>query len=153
MRAFLLAVTLVLLPFTLTAHNYTAGDITADHPWARATAGQAPNGAAYMTLVNKGAEADYLTAASAAVSDRVELHTTLMNDGVMQMREVKRIEVAPGSSTALEPGGFHVMLIGLKAPLKEGETFPLTLTFEKAGTLEVQVLVEGVGAMEHDSHS
>jgi copper(I)-binding protein len=66
------------------------------------------------------------------------------------MRPVEAIEVTPGAPIVLQPGGLHVMLIGLKAPLKEGERFPLTLTFERAGTIEVEVVVEKLGAMGPD---
>ncbi|GAB5470876.1 MAG: copper chaperone PCu(A)C [Rhodospirillales bacterium] len=149
MRRLLLAATLLLIfPAGLAAHDFKVGDITADHPWARATAGQAPNGAAYMTLTNAGETADFLTGASGDVAERIELHTHNMVDGVMQMRPVEKMQVAPGEPTVLRPGGLHIMLIGLKAPLKQGEMVPLTLTFEKAGTLEIEVAVESVGAME-----
>lgn len=145
--AFLLL--LFALPLSATAHEFQVEDITIDHPWARATAGQAPNGAAYMSLANNGTAADYLVAAAGDVAERVELHQHSMVDGVMQMRKVDEIEVAPGAPMVLEPGGLHVMLIGLKAPLKEGGSFPLTLTFKEAGDVEVSVSVASVGAMTH----
>ena len=139
------------------AHDYKHNGLVVDHPWARATPGQTPNGAAYMQLSIEGAEADRLLSATSPVAERVELHTHIVDDGVMRMRQVEAIEVAPGSPTILQPGGLHVMLLGLKAPLQEGESFPLTLTFENAGTFEVEVDVEAVGSMEpmhegHDGH-
>jgi len=130
------------------AHDFTVGTIDIDHPWARATPGQAPNGAAYMVLVNAGETQDFLVKAESPVAKRVELHTHAMEDGVMEMRPVEKIQVAPGEPTVLQPGGLHVMLIGLEAPLKEGESFPLTLTFQEAGKTEVTVAVESVGAMQ-----
>ena len=149
MRILSLVLLILALPLSAMAHDFKLKDLTVDHPWARATAGQAPNGAAYMTLTNDGTTADYLVGAASDVAARVELHQHLMNDGVMQMRQVKAIQVSPGDPTVMEPGGLHVMLIGLKAPLKEGESFPLTLTFKEAGEITVTINVEAVGAMTH----
>lgn len=128
------------------AHDYKKGGVHVDHPWSRATAPQARNGAAYFVLNATGADSDRLLSAASPVAEKVELHTHLMEDGVMKMRPVVAIEVTPGSPTALQPGGLHVMLLGLKAPLVKGEKFPLTLTFEKAGELKVDVNVEDAGA-------
>ena len=114
--------------------------------WARATAPSAQNGAAYFTLGNDG-PADTLTGASTPVSAMAELHRTINDNGTMKMRPVKSIAVAHGSTTTFAPGGYHVMLMGLKQPLKPGETFPLTLTFAKAGKMTVTATVQGAGAM------
>lgn len=130
-----------------------AGDLTIDSPFARATAGPARNGAAFLTVKNAGVEADRLVGAKAPVADRVELHTHLHENGVMKMRQIEAVEVPAGGEAALQPGGDHVMLMGLKAPLKEGESFPLTLVFEKAGEVTVDVMIGGVGAMEGHDHS
>ena len=142
-----LAAAILLLPLTTAAHNFKIGDIAIHRPWARATAGQAPNGAAYMTLINGGDRADFLIGAAGAAAKRIELHAHAMQDGVMQMRGVKEIRIAPGVPTLLEPGGLHLMLIGLKAPLKEGSSFPVILTFKEGGAIRIAVKVEGAGAM------
>ncbi|WP_299398104.1 copper chaperone PCu(A)C [Pelagibius sp.] len=134
-------------PLPAAAHDFKVGSLMIDHPWARATPGQARNGAAYMTIHNGGAAGDRLVSASAEVSQRVELHNHINKDGVMQMREVEAIEVPASGMTELKPGSFHVMFMGLSAPLKEGDSFPLTLTFEQAGDLTVTVNVESVGSM------
>lgn len=135
------------------AHDYTLGDLKIDHPWARASAGAAANGAAYMTITTAGAAADQLVKAASPVADKVELHTHILDGDVMRMRPVSGITVNVGEPAVLRPGGLHVMLIGLKEPLKEGSQFPLTLTFEKAGTVTVQVDVEGastpMGSVPH----
>lgn len=113
-------------------------------PWARAAlAGR--NSAAYMTIVNHMAEKDELVAASSSVARVVELHTHIMDGGVMRMRPVNAIEVNVGEPAVLRPGGLHVMLIGLTRDLKAGETIPLTLRFRHAGerTIEVPVLPPG----------
>ncbi|KAA5605073.1 copper chaperone PCu(A)C [Roseospira marina] len=127
------------------------GDLTVTDAWARASAGMARAGAAFVTIRNDGA-ADRLIAADADVSRVVELHTHIMDGDVMRMRKVDAIDVPGGETTTLQPGGLHVMLIDLHAPLAEGQTFPLSLTFEQAGTVDVQVTVTGVGAMGADGH-
>ena len=137
-------VTLGLAAPTL-AHDFRHGDLVIDHPWARATAPQQANGGAYLTITNAGTTPDRLLEAQSSVADRVELHTHDVDSaGVMRMREVDAIEIPAGEATALRPGGLHVMLIGLEDRLIEGEQFPLTLVFEAAGPLEVEVTVEAV---------
>src|SRR5690606_850663 len=126
------------------------------HPWARASAGTARNGAVYLVVENSG-DADRLIAADGAIAERVELHTHIMEGDVMKMRRVEAVDIPSHGSAALQPSGNHVMLLGLRQPLKEGQRFPLTLTFERAGTVTVEVAVEGVGTMapqgngEHDA--
>ncbi len=101
-----------------------------------------------MTIVNRGDEADRLLAVTTAAAKAARLHTNLMTDGVMRMRRVEALEIAPGEPAVLRPGGLHVMLMGLKKRLIEGESFPLLLTFEKAGRIEVPVQIEAPNAME-----
>ncbi len=132
--------------------------IMVEQPWARATAGPAKAGAAYMTLVNHGQETDRLVGARSDLAKRTEIHTHLMDNGVMKMRQVEGVEVEPGTPTVFQPGGLHVMFMGLKAPFKEGQELPLTLVFEKAGDVPVTFKVRGVGAgapmqgHDHDKH-
>jgi hypothetical protein len=114
-------------------------------PWARATAPTAQTGAAYFLIRGGGVE-DRLLGASSAVAERVELHTHTMSGGMMQMRQVPDVSVAAGQAIEFRPGGLHVMLIGLKAPLAAGASFEVALQFEKAGTVRVPVEVRGVGA-------
>jgi periplasmic copper chaperone A len=137
------------------------GDITIQEPWARASLGNAPNSAAYMTLQNMGAAPDRLIGGATPAAERVELHTHMMEGGVAKMRPVDGIEVAPGAPTSLEPGGPHVMLSGLTRKLEAGATVPLTLVFEHAGAVTLEVPVEGVmagtrpghdGSMDHGEH-
>ena len=104
-----------------------------------------------MKLVNRGT-ADRLVSASAAVSKSVELHMMKMEGDVMQMRQVDAIELQAGKTVELKPGGFHVMFIGLKAPLKAGDTFAMKLKFEKAGEVTVDVKVEAPGGMDGMKH-
>jgi copper(I)-binding protein len=130
-----------------------AADLEVHHPWARASLGAHQTGAAYLALVNFGESADRLVAVSTPAAKRAELHGHSMDDqGVMKMRPVEAIEVTPKSEAHLQPGGLHVMLMGLVAPLKEGDAFPMTLRFEKAGEIQVTVTVLAPTAMGPAHH-
>lgn len=113
--------------------------------WARATPGKAENGAAYLTI--QSPTADRLVSISSPVAKKAELHTMSMAGTVMQMRPIAGLDIPAGQPVTLKPGGEHIMLLGLKGPLREGQSFPMTLTFEKAGTRDVNVAVEKLGAM------
>lgn len=108
--------------------------------WARPPIGQARNSAAYMTLTNRGADADRLVKATTAAAGKVELHTTVREGEVLRMRQVQSVELKPGAAVKFAPGGLHVMLLDVKS-IKAGETFTLTLEFEKAGKQDVAVAV------------
>lgn len=123
------------------------GGMTVTQAWARATPGNVKTGAIYLTATNNGASADRLIGASSPAAEKAELHEMSMDNGIMKMRPVKSLAIAPGKSLVLKPGGYHVMLTGLKAPLKEGDTVPLTLQFEKAGAIAVTAQIAKVGAM------
>ncbi len=131
-----------------------AAGIRVEEAWARATPGAAKVGAAYFTVDNHGATADRLLGASVApsVAERSEIHTHLMEGGVMRMRPVQAVEVEPGAELVFQPGGLHIMLIGLKKPLRQGDVFALTLVFEKAGPVTVDVGVRAVGAPGRGGH-
>lgn len=148
-RALALA-TLGLSALAAQAHSFKLGAIDIGHPYARATVAGQPTGGGFLRLENRGGD-DRLVAASAEVSKSVELHTMSMEGDVMRMRQVDAIELPAGKAVELKPGGLHIMFIGLKAPLKQGDKFPLKLKFEKAGEVTVQVNVEAAGA-SHDKH-
>jgi periplasmic copper chaperone A len=120
-------------------------DLQVTDAWARATPGAAQTAAAYVTITS--AAGDRLTGASTPVAQKAELHTMTMDGNVMKMRQVDGIDLPAGQAITLKPGGYHIMLTGLAQPLKEGQTFPLTLTFDKAGTQQVTVAVQKVGSM------
>ncbi len=123
------------------AHGYQAGPLKIGHPWARpALAGRAGGG--YLTVTNTGRAADTLIAAASPVAARVTLHEMRMNGAVMSMRPVKALAIAPGATLTLAPGGYHLMLEGLKRELKVGERVPGTLTFQKAGTVNIEFAVQ-----------
>lgn len=126
------------------AAGYKVGDISISEAHARATVASQPSGAAYLTLENSGAAADRLVGVSSPVAGSAEIHTMSMDGDVMRMREVGTLPLAPAAKIAMKPGaGYHIMLMGLKKPLLEGDTFALTLDFEKAGRIEVPVTVGG----------
>ena len=111
-------------------------------PWSRSTPPMAKTAAVYMTVVNTGTEADRLLSASTPVAGEAGIHRTTNEDGVMKMSPAGPIEVKPGSAVTLRPGELHVMMMDLKQPLADGQTFPLDLVFEKAGRIEVMVKVQ-----------
>jgi periplasmic copper chaperone A len=115
-------------------------------PWSRATPGASKNGAVFLEIKSVADEADKLLSASGVVAENIEIHNHINDNGIMQMRRVDFIEIVEGGSTKLVPGGYHIMLLGLKQPLKAGETFKLKLTFEKAGAIEVDVAVRANNA-------
>lgn len=117
-----------------------------EKPWTRASAPGAQVAGGYMTIRNQAGAKDRLVAASSPVSARVELHVHVNKDGVMQMREVPGYDVPARGAFELKPGGAHLMFIDLKRPLKEGETVPVTLNFEKAGEVRAEFQVGGLGA-------
>lgn len=125
--------------------------ITVQQPWARATPGGAKTGVVYMTIINNGGIDDQLVAASTPVAGEAQVHEMTMDNGVMKMRPIPALDVKPGATVKLAPGGYHVMLLDLKRPLKDGDSFPLTLTFAKSGKRNVQVKVAKIGAMQPNS--
>jgi copper(I)-binding protein len=129
------------------AETYTVGSIEIGNPWARATPKGASVGGAYMTITNKGAEADRLIGASSPIASQMEVHQMTMDKGVMAMRPVQGgLEIKPGQTVVFNPESFHFMLIGLKQPLAQGERLKATLEFAKAGQLALEYAVESMGA-------
>jgi copper(I)-binding protein len=123
--------------------------IAVERPWARATPGGAKTGAVYVSLTNKGSVADRLLSATTPVAEKVQFHSVSEEGGVVRMREMPAIEIAPGANVVFSPGGMHIMLVGLNQPMREGHAIPLTLVFEKGGKVDVMVPVAKVGAMQH----
>ena len=140
-----------------TAHDYTVGSIHIDHPWTRATPKGAKVAAGYMTIGNRGTVPDRLIGGSSTVAGRFEVHQMTTEHNVMTMRPVSGgLEIKPGETVELRPESFHIMLLDLRQPLAKGERVKGTLVFEKAGTVEIEYLVEALGApggSEDGSHS
>ena len=120
------------------------GQLEVSNAWARATPAKAENGVAYLTI--RSPTPDRLVSVSSPVAKKAELHTMEMAGMVMKMRPLAGLDIPAGQPVTLKPGGEHIMLMGLGGPLQEGQSFPLTLTFEKAGTREVSVAIEKPGA-------
>ncbi|RYD65160.1 MAG: copper chaperone PCu(A)C [Sphingomonadales bacterium] len=134
------------------AQDARKGSITAADPWSRATSHRASVGAGYLTIRNTDTRPDRLVSATSPRAAKVEIHTMSLEGGIMRMRPLPNgLEVPAGGEAALAPGGYHIMLIGLKSPLKEGERIPATLRFERAGTLRVQFKVAAAGAPGPDA--
>ena len=146
-----LAAALALAGLAAQAHEFKAGAITIVHPYARPTVAGQPIGGGFMKFVNDGG-ADRLVSVSAEVSKSVELHEMKMEGDVMRMRQVDGVELQAGKTVEFKPGGFHVMFIGLKAPLKTGDSFPVKLKFQKAGEVTVDLKVEAPGADHGTKH-
>ena len=151
MRVIVIAAIMVLSLLTtrVDAQQTADASLEVQHAWARASAGT--TGAAYFSIVNRGSAPDRLLAIKTAVAAKAELHENKMEDGVMKMRPIGPITIGPGMSAVLKPGADHVMLIGLAHPLKEGESFSLTLSFERVGEVQVPVRVQRAGAMGADA--
>jgi copper(I)-binding protein len=139
----LVALAALLVGSLAQAHSYTAGSLKIDHPAARATMGNMSNGAAFVQIENTGNADDALLSVSSPAAASVEVHSMSMEGDVMKMRAIEQLDIKAGSKVEMKPGnGYHIMLLGLKKPLKLGDEFPLTLTFKKAGKVKVSVHVE-----------
>ena len=136
----------VLAALWLSSGAAAADGIMITGAFARASAGTGKNGAAFMTLKNHSSRDYHLVAVRTARARKAELHTHIHDQGVMRMRPVARITVPAGAAATLKPGGDHVMLMGLTAPLKKGDTLSLTLVFEHAGEIAVAVPIGAIGA-------
>jgi copper(I)-binding protein len=134
------------------AQDVTAGNMKISAQWTRATPKGATVGGGYMKITNTGTTADRLVGGSSAVSARFEMHEMSMEGGVMKMRELsKGLEIKPGQTIEFKPGGYHVMFMGLKQQFMPGERIKATLQFEKAGKVDVDFSVAGVGAQGPDA--
>ncbi len=132
------------------AQEYKVGDMRIDHAYARPTVAAQTAGAVYLSIENLGKNSDQLVSVSSPVSKSAELHTMSMQGDVMKMREVAGIEIKPSERIVMAPGhGYHIMLMGLKQPLKPGEKLPVSVRFKNAGSLEMQIIVEDPKAGKH----
>jgi copper(I)-binding protein len=137
------------------AHDYTRGGLFIDHPWTRPTPQGVKVGSGYLVIRNRGKVPDRLVSASSPIAGKVEIHRTAVKDGVVTMGEVPGgLTIAPGKSIELKPRGLHLMFLELKQPLKQGEKFPATLVFERAGTVDVEFKIEAMSttAPPKDGH-
>jgi copper(I)-binding protein len=143
----ILAILLFLLPGMAAAGDYTLGSLEIGHPWTRATPPTAPTAGGFLVVANKGATSDRLVAVRTVASQQAQIHQMKMEGDVMRMRELEKgLEIPAGGTVTLAPGGFHLMLIGLTAPLKAGTRVPVTLVFEKAGSIDIELDVQAMGS-------
>jgi periplasmic copper chaperone A len=127
--------------------TFKLGDLTVTSPWTRATPGGAKIAGGYLKITNNGTAADRFLGAKSDATDHVEIHEMSMSDGVMKMRPLPNgIEIKPGETVELKSGGYHLMFMDLKQPLKQGDTLKATLQFDKAGPLDVNFNVNALGA-------
>ena len=140
-----IALTLVAVFYFMRTAETAPAEIAVMRAWARATPPGAAVGAVYLTLENKGGAADRLVAITSPAAQSAMLHETIEESGVSTMRETEG-GIAPGTTLEMRPGGAHIMLMGLNAPLKEGETIAVALDFEKAGRVNVSAKVEALGS-------
>jgi copper(I)-binding protein len=146
-HSFGLAVALSLSTVPAQAADYDVGPIHIAQPWSRATPKGASVAAGYMTVTNKGTAPDRLTCVAADAAARCEIHSMIMEQGVMKMRPLPDgLEIKPGETVQLKPSGFHVMFMGLKHPLVQGKTVKGTLKFQNAGTVDVEYAVQSIAA-------
>jgi copper(I)-binding protein len=124
------------------AHQYSVGNLVIGHPWSRPTASGMPTGVAYLSITNNGTRQDTLVSASTPAAARVEFHRSSLESGMARMRPTGELIVAPNTTLTAEPGGLHLMLVDLKAPLVAGSSIPLLLQFKSAGLITVQLKVE-----------
>jgi copper(I)-binding protein len=126
------------------AHEFTLGNLEIHHPASKATLPGQPVGGGFLTITNKGSEADRLVSITApTVSDDVQIHEMAIENDIMKMRQLPDgIEIPAGATVELKSGGQHLMFMSIKQPFKEGESFKATLTFEKAGTIDVDFKIE-----------
>lgn len=137
------------------AHGFKLGNIKIEHPYATPVGEGIKNGAVYIRgLRNDGKVTDQLIGASSTMASKIEIHSMEIQGNVMRMRQVAAVDLPPGETVELAHGAdrsYHLMLVGLTRPLKEGERFPVTLTFQKAGSVEVTVVVQKA-PMFHEGH-
>ena len=129
------------------AHDYQVGELKIEHPWARPTVPGQSAGGAFLSVNNTGRAADRLLGGTSPAAAKVEVHEMRMDGDVMRMRELTALELPAGKLVKLAPGGLHVMLVGLKAPLKIGDKVALKLRFEKAGEIDLILNVESKPAV------
>ena len=158
MRILALAAASLAIAAPVAARDVTKGDLTLVHPQMRASLGRAPTTGGYVTIRNAGARPDRLLSASCACAERVELHTHQMQGGVGRMTRVPALAVPARGETTLAPGGAHLMFVGLKGRLADGQEQPVTLVFERAGKVTARFHVRArvdapaAGAAEHHAH-
>lgn len=148
-----LALSMTSLTAGIAAEAIQLGDLKIENAWTRATPPNAKVGGGYLTITNVGSAADRLVSGSSEIAGKVEFHDMKIENGVMKMRPLSDgLEIPPGESVKLAPGGMHVMFMKLTGPLKKGEMVKATLTFEKAGSVDVMFPIAAIGASSAENY-
>lgn len=126
-----------------------SAEIQITRAWSRASVGSGGNGVVYLTIENTGTQIERVVSVATPIAKHASLHKTVEEDGMVRMLPVPNLEIAPTSWIVFEPGGLHVMLMGLRAPIEAGSRFPLTVRFEKVGPIETEVVAGSVGALAY----
>jgi copper(I)-binding protein len=147
------ALLLTMVASTAFAHEYKLGSLVINHPWSRATPKGATVAGGYLKITNTGTTADRFVAGSSNAGKRFEIHEMSLNGGVMKMRELKEgVEIPPGATVEFKPGAYHVMFVDIAKPFAKGDKVKASLTFEKAGKLEVEFWVGDIGGTPKEEH-
>ena len=147
-RCFVLLICALLMAIPASAHEIVAGNLVIHHPWSRATPTGAKTAAVYMMIRNKGDKPDRLIAMETDIADSAELHLMATDNGIMTMRHLEGVDIPAAGAAEMAPHGLHIMLIGLKKPLAEYGTFDMTLIFEQAGRVKIEIEVQEMAASE-----
>jgi periplasmic copper chaperone A len=148
MKRLAVALLFAALASSVDAQEYKVGSLVIDHPWSRATPKSANVAGGYVKITNTGSTPDRLVGGSADVAKKFEVHEMSMDGGVMKMRELKDgLEIPAGKTVELKPGSYHIMMVNLSHPLAAGEKVKGSLTFEKAGKVDVEFAVQAMGGM------
>lgn len=143
----LLAAALLLGAAPALADDYTLGKLEIGQPWARATPPGARTGGGFLTVTNEGGTPDRLVGVASPIADRVEIHEMKVIDDVMKMRPVPEgVEIPAGETVEIKPGSLHIMFVDLTGPIEQGAPVPVTLTFQNAGSIDVEMVVTPPGA-------
>ena len=147
------ALLLTMVASSAFAHEYKLGSLVINHPWSRATPKGATVAGGYLKITNTGTTADRFVAGSSNAGKRFEIHEMSLDGGVMKMRELKEgVEIAPGATVEFKPGSYHVMFVDIAKPFAKGDKVKASLTFEKAGKLEVEFWVGDIGGTPKEAH-
>ncbi|MBZ9782410.1 copper chaperone PCu(A)C [Pseudomonas sp. REP124] len=152
----LIVVATLLLPACFAnAHEYKAEELEIAHPWSQELPPNAPNVAAYFVIHNEGKTADRLLSVDSPISGDAQLHEHVMQNDVMKMQHVAAVDIPAGGEVTFAPMAYHVMLLNLKdrSLLTDGKRFPMTLHFEKAGDVKVEVVVQKQAPEDGEKHA
>lgn len=153
LRSLVPVLLLAVMATSASAHDYKVGSLVINHPWSRATPKGATVAGGYLKITNTGTTPDRLVSGASEIAKRFEVHEMSMDGGVMKMRMLKDgLEIAPGATVEFKPGSYHVMFVDVAKPFVKGDRVKATLTFEKAGKIDVEFAVTDIGGTPKGEH-